>query len=68
MNLSLDFTVNVFIERKVNNKFWPKKITTQKTVNQAKIIKVKTSKQLQGYQIIKTHLIVGVTWSSNMKN
>jgi len=33
MNLSLDFTVNVFIERKVKNKFSPQKIKLKKTVN-----------------------------------
>jgi len=33
MNLSLDFTVNVFIERKVNNNFEFKKTLTQKTTN-----------------------------------
>jgi len=33
MNLSLDFTVNVCIERKVNNNFELKKTLTQKTTN-----------------------------------
>jgi len=33
MNLSLDFTVNVFIERKGNNNFEFKKTLTQKTTN-----------------------------------
>ena len=33
MNLSLDFTVNVCLERKVNNNFEFKKTLTQKTMN-----------------------------------